>query len=233
VTSLQGKRTVVAALVTACSVVVTAGAFMSYQLNKNPPLAIAAQVKQVEPAVVAGSSVPAPPTGCWDVSISNDTELAATWARDCADAPPVSTGEQPWPRGVVRLRALGAGEPPMAWAQPRAVLSQELAQHGTGALVYLPANSDGSGYYVAAWSLAGSTDDEESAVAVKRGITVGVYGAPPTSVATPSGRVYLNTDLSPRSWSSTHHEDATSGDDDGDGEALTDADTAATSESEN
>lgn len=218
-TSLQGKRTVIAALVTACAVVATAGAFMSYQLNRNPPFVIATQVKQAEPATTAGSSVPVLQTGCWDVALSNDTELNATWVPACEGAPPVALGEQPWPQGVVRLRALGPGEPPMSWAQPHAEMSRELAQHGTGALLYLPANSDGSGYYVAAWSIGASADDEEPATAVKRGLTVGVYGAPPSSVATSTGRVYLNTDLSPRKMAGTRHE-ADESDAEGDDDAT-------------
>ena len=215
-TSLQGKRTVIAALVTACTVVVMAGVFMSYKLNKNPPFAIATQVTQEEPATTAGSSVPVLTTGCWDVAITNDTDVAATWIPACAGAPAVTLGEQPWPQGVVRLPAWSKGEPPMSWAQAHVEMSRELAQHGSGALLYLPVNSDGSGYFVAAWALEATVGDEDSdpAPAVKRGLSVGVYGAPPTSVVTPAGRVYFNTDLSPKVSPGSHHESTSADDED-------------------
>jgi hypothetical protein len=118
----------------------------------------------------------------------------------------------------------------MSWAQAHVEMSRELAQHGSGALLYLPVNSDGSGYYVAAWALGTTAGDEDSdpAPASKRGLTVGVYGAPPTSVVTPAGRVYFNTDLSPKVWPGSHHESAATDDED-DSAAENDDDTDSAS----
>jgi hypothetical protein len=202
VTSLQGKRTVIAALVTACVVVVAAGAVMSHVLSKNPPLAIAEQVRQGEPAVIAGSSVPVVPTGCWEVVPNSDTELSATWIPACTQVPPAKYGNQDWPQATLRLPALAAGQPPMDHAQPHLVLSEVTAQHGTGGLLYLPVSADGTGYYVAGWQTADESDEADAPAAGKRGIQIGLYGAPPTSVSTPGGWVYLSAEFSPRTWSS-------------------------------
>ncbi len=200
-TSLQGKRTVIAALVTASVVVVVAGAVMGHVLSKNPPGAMARQVKQEEPASLAGSSVPALPTGCWEVAASSDTELNATWITACPQVPPATYGNQPWPTGVLRLPALAAGTPPMDHAQPHIALSDTTAQHGLGGLLYLPVSADGTGYYVAAWQVVAASDDEETPPTVNRGVQVGIYGAPPTSIAIPGGWVYLNADFSPKARS--------------------------------
>lgn len=219
-TSRQGKRTVIAALVTASVVVVVAGAVMSHVLSKNPPVAIAKQVSQGEPATTAGSSVPVIPTGCWEVVPNSDTELSATWIPACAQVAPAKYGNQGWPQAMLRLPALAAGQPPMDHAQPHLVLSEVTAQHGTGGLLYLPVSADGTGYYVAGWQTSDESDESDAPPAGKRGIQIGLYGAPPTSVSTPGGWVYLSAEFSPRTWSSASKaeepesaEDAQSADD--------------------
>lgn len=196
-TSLQGKRSVIACLVTACVVVVLAGgATLSYMLKQQPVMT--PKVKQEEPANSAGSSVPEKAPGCWDVAVNNGAELVATWVPECPAAAPATLGDLPWPQGVIRLPVFSNKEPAMAQAQPRMVMSDELAQHGAGAMLYLPANTDGSGYYVAAWAVEEESDDEAAAATVKGGVQVGLYGAPPTSVATPGGRVYLSREFTPQ-----------------------------------
>lgn len=195
-TSLQGKRAVIAGLVTASLVVLAGGAALSSMLKQQP--AKTAKVTKEEPANPAGSSIPTPAPGCWDVALNNGVELVATWVSECSAAAPAILGDQAWPQGPIRLPALSSKEPPMKQAQLRAVLSEDLAQHGAGAMLYLPANSDGSGYYVAAWEVVESQADEDATQVQKRGLQVGLYGAPPTSVATPGGRVYLSTEFSPR-----------------------------------
>ncbi|WP_157657700.1 hypothetical protein [Burkholderia ubonensis] len=196
-TSLQGKRAVIAGLVTVSLVVLAGGVALSSMLKQQP--AKTAKVTKEEPANPAGSSIPAPAPGCWDVALNNGVELVATWVSECSAAAPAILGDQAWPQGTIRLPALSSKEPPMAQAQLRAVLSEDLAQHGAGAMLYLPANSDGSGYYVAAWAKEEAPAEEAAtAPGVQRGLQVGLYGAPPTSVATPGGRVYLSTEFSPR-----------------------------------
>jgi hypothetical protein len=205
---------------------------MSHELSKNPPLAIAKQVRQGEPAITAGSSVPVVlPTGCWDVTANSDNELSATWVAACTQVPPAKYGNQDWPQAVLRLPALAAGQPPMDHAQPHVVLSEVTAQHGAGGLLYLPVSADGTGYYVAGWQTTDDSDDEDAPAAGKRGIQIGLYGAPPPSVATPGGRVYLSAEFSPRAWSTASKaeepaavEDAHS---EGDTDEPTDGDTPA------
>ncbi|KVP16809.1 hypothetical protein WJ84_00620 [Burkholderia ubonensis] len=183
-------------MLTACVVVLAGGAMMSYLLNKQPVKS--PKVTTEEPAKFAGSSIPVKSPGCWDVTLDNGVELVATWNPDCPGAAPATLGDQPWLQGTIRLPALSNKEPAMAQAQPRMQLSEELAQHGVGALLFLPANTDGSGYYVAAWAVDEESEDEAAARNVKRGLQVGLYGAPPTSVATPGGRVYLSREFAPQ-----------------------------------
>ena len=184
-----------AGLVTASLVVLAGGAALSSMLKQQP--AKTAKATKEEPAIPAGSSIPAPAPGCWAVTLNNGVELVATWVPECPAAAPAPFGDQALPQGTIRLPAFNSKEPPMAQAQPRAVQSEDLAQHGAGAMLYLPANTDGSGYYVAAWAVEEAPTEEDAAPVVKSGLQVGLYGAPPTSVATPGGRVYLSPEFSP------------------------------------
>jgi len=193
VTSLQGKRAITAGVVAVCAVVITGCATLSYLLGDSPVRA--PKVKQEEPASPAGFSLPGKAhPGCWELTVT-DSELAARWVAGC-DAPG-TLGDLPWPSGVVRLPTDGDAAPPMALAQAQATLSAELAQSGLGALLYLPANAAGGGYYVAAWSSDDEAEDSEDAP-VPRGLRIGRYGAPPSSIVTPAGRVYLSPELSPK-----------------------------------
>jgi hypothetical protein len=202
---------------------------MSSELSKNPPIAITKQVRQVEPALVAGSSVPVIPTGCWEVAANSDTELSATWIPACTQLTPAIYGNQAWPQGVLRLPALAAGQPPMDHAQPHVVLSEVTAQHGTGGLLYLPVSADGTGYYVAGWRQTEEPDDEAPPVTVTRGIQIGIYGAPPTSLSTPGGWVYLSAEFSPRTRSSESKAEETAPEEDAHGAEAADESTGGDS----
>ena len=200
-TALQGKRAALALAVAACAVAVAGAATLSDVLSQRP--VIAPEVTQEEPAVPAGFSSPEIKTaGCWEVKLA-EAELSANWVPACPDNPPAVLGVHAWRAGVVRLPGVPGAEPAMARAQVQSSLSEELAQHGEGALLFLPTTAAGAGYYVAAWSVSDASDEsaeDGSRPAPKqlRGYQVGRYGAPPVSMPTPGGRVYLQPDFAPR-----------------------------------
>jgi hypothetical protein len=203
VTSLQGKRAVIASLVAACAVAVAGAATLSEVLSQQP--VIAPEATQGAPAKPAGFPLPElKKAGCWEVTLA-DTELSARWVAECGDLPPVKLGVQPWRAGVLRLPGVGA-EPLLAHVQAQATISGELAQRGEGALLFLPITAAGAGYYVAAWSVTEGGDAQEAepdadvepaAAPATQGYQVGRYGTAPVSVLTPAGRVYLQPDFAP------------------------------------
>jgi hypothetical protein len=190
-----------------CAVAVVGAATLSEMFSQ--PQVIAPEAKQEEPAKPAGFSVPeSKPAGCWEITLANDA-LSARWRSMCeASAADVKLGAHSWREGVIRLPGTAGEEPRMARAHAESEFSEELALQGEGALLFLPSAASGAGYYVAAW--AASDDGEESdaniaadsdepqPVRVSRGYQVGRYGAPPASVNTPAGRVYLRAEFSPR-----------------------------------
>jgi hypothetical protein len=169
-----------------------------------PPV-IAPEAKQEEPAKPAGFSVSeSKPAGCWEVRLAAGA-LSARWLAVCeASTADVKLGARSWHEGVIRLPGAAGEEPQMTRAQAESEFSEELALQGEGALLFLPSAASGAGYYVAAWA-APATDeaddadvDDEPPRPVHRGYQVGRYGAPPASVQTPGGRVYLRAEFSPR-----------------------------------
>lgn len=195
-TSLQGKRAVIAGLVTACAVAVAGVASLSNALGKQP--VIVAKGIPEGPTNSVGSSLPANTvSGCWEVALAGNA-LSAHWLTACDRAGPAPLGDQPWPDGTLRLPATAGVELVMAQVDVHAILSEELAERGTGALLFLPASASGAGYYVAAWTKPSDADNADGAELVGRGIKVGLYGGAPYSVVTPAGRVYLTPEFSPR-----------------------------------
>ena len=203
-TSLQGKRTVIVGLAAVCAVAVVGATTLSQMLSQSP--VIAPEVTQEEPAKPAGFSVPdATPAGCWEVRLS-DAALSARWVEHCDPAGAGTPGTHAWREGVIRLPGAAGAVPKMDHAQAQAEFSEDLALAGAGALLFLPISAAGAGYYVAAWAqplgAAEAADDAEAAdgapAPVTRGYQVGRYGAPPASVLTPAGRIYLRAEYSPR-----------------------------------
>jgi hypothetical protein len=172
---------------------------LSDVLSQQP--VIAPEVTQEEPASTAGFSLSEPKkAGCWEVALASEG-LSARWLATC-DAPAVVLGPHHWREGIVRLPGAEGVEPLLSRAQAAAVLSDELAQRGEGALLFLPTTEAGAGYYVAAWSVTGErdathADNDEPASTPARGYVLGRYGAAPVSVLTPAGRVYLHPDFAP------------------------------------
>lgn len=210
--TFKGKRAVIACVVAACVLTLGGAAtlghmLISYPTQPNPPLE-----SKEEPAV-SGSSLPVI-LGCWEV-LAQGTGLSATWLPECPELPEVKQAEIAWSEGILRLPALEPGTPPMKRAQTQATLSEELALEGEGALLFLPAKADGSGYFVAGWATettptpgepASEEDELETETVRKQGLIIGRYGAPPPSIATPAGRVYLSRDWTPlglqKNWES-------------------------------
>lgn len=130
-------------------------------------------------------------TGCWVVS-SDSERLAAQWALPCQEPIASMPGMPHNLAGLTHrivLPAFEVGTPDLSHQKVSADLSPDTATVGSGGLLYLPAAPDGSGYYVAAWA----HKDE--------GLVVGLYGAYPSSVATPHGRVYIDSEFKPKSVS--------------------------------
>ena len=198
--TFKGKRAVIAGVVTACVLTLGGAATLAHRLLSYPTQSAPHPEIKEEPDI-AGSSILVV-LGCWEVT-TQGAAVMARWSSQCTDVTAAPHGEVPWPEGVIRLPALGPGEPPMGRAQTHAVLSEELALEGEGALLFLPAKADGSGYYVAAWATEtipnhGSLDETlEPETVRKHGLVIGRYGAPPPSIATPAGRVYLSRDWTP------------------------------------
>lgn len=200
-TSPQGKRVIIASAVVTCLVAALGGVALNYVAG---PPDKAAQVSKEEPTLSVGSSVAAPAPGCWTVALTNDTELSATWAPTCPGVPKVTLGPREWLTKPLQLPALSLAPPALTQAQTRAVISEEQALHGAGAMLFLPASADGSGYYVAAWVADHADDSDEP---TPKGLQLGLYSAPPTSVAVPHDRVYL-TPQSPLQFFAGEHQDA-------------------------
>lgn len=202
-TSLPGKRTALVGLLAVCAVAVVGAATLSEMLSQ-PPV-IAPEAKQEEPVKPAGFSMPeSKPAGCWEASVAANA-LSARWLSVCeASAADVKLGAHSWREGVIRFPGAAGEEPQMTRAQAESDFSEELALQGKGALLFLPSTALGAGYYVAAWAAPAADEDDDADVddeqprPVRRGYQVGRYGAPPASVQTPVGRVYLRAEFSPR-----------------------------------
>lgn len=139
----------------------------------------------VEPAKPAEARL-----GCWQLESTAPGAVSALWLDQCPDAtnPTLSAGEYPLPTAPVYLSAWAHGTPKMQWAQQAVELREELSgmEDTQAGLLYLPATADGRGYFVAAWSQVTAEGEERT------GIKVGYYGAPPTSVDTSAGRVFMS-----------------------------------------
>lgn len=192
----KGHRVAHFGVATACLVVLAINA--AFVIPRQNSVANTVKVTKATPVESTGVALSPAGTGCWEVTLNRSSELTSIWVPECPATQPALLGERPMQPEVLRLPALSSGEPPMAQAQPRAVMSADLAQRGAGALVYLPASPNGAGYYVAAWAIEEPASNPELPTMVKSGLQVGIYGAPPSSVMTPAGRVYLNSELSPR-----------------------------------
>lgn len=210
--TFKGKRAVIACVVAACVLTLGGAATLGHLLRSYPAQPNPRSESKEEPAVT-GSSLPVI-LGCWEV-LAQGTGLSATWVPECPELPEVKQAELAWPEGIIRLPALEPGSPPMERAQTQSTLSEELALEGEGALLFLPAKADGSGYFVAGWATETTPTPRETASEEaeledepvrKQGLIIGRYGAPPPSIATPAGRVYLSRDWTPlglqKNWES-------------------------------
>lgn len=188
----------------AFSIATVGGLALGHQLNKHTigsKQGVRAPVRNPEETLLTAAS-PAI-NGCWQVAGSADhRELAAVWHSRCPGEPLTELDERPWLTESVYLPAQVPGDPSMAQARTHAVMESDLALTGTGALLYLPV-ADHSGYYVAGWEVATSKIEKDAdgdrvrATTTRRGVVIGRYGAPPPSVPTPTGRVFLSKDFSP------------------------------------
>lgn len=108
-------------------------------------------------------------------------------------------------------------------AQTEVDLSETVAQFGKGALLYLPTGADGSGYFVAGWQ---ADPSEGPQTGIPKGIEIGRYGAPPLSIQTPAGYVYLTQDFAPKFRREPRISADTSGSADASDDANSDQDSA-------
>lgn len=193
------KRAVIAFAVAALFSLAAAAAVLNHVLSQQ--VIQRHDAHKEKPAELAGSSIPPVVTkGCWEVRASNDYQLSATWLSACAGVTDPPTGEIEWPHDVIRLPAFTDKEPLMTRALTHATLTDELALEGAGAMLYLPANESGGGYYVAGWVVESDADEEseDAGTTIQRGLVIGRYGSPPPSVAVPSGRVYMAKEFTPQ-----------------------------------
>ncbi|MBU9199820.1 hypothetical protein KTD31_00205 [Burkholderia multivorans] len=167
---------------------------------------------------------------------ATDTTLKAMWEPVCSAPPVIGSVVQGWPTNTLRLPASTTdGTPDMRTAQTEVALSSDVAQFGEGALLYLPTGADGSGYYVAGWRADSSA--ESSQPGIRKGIEIGRYGAPPLSIETPSGYVYLTPEFAPKRHQAMqrHSDDEdpanTSDEPDSDRDMVDDSDASAASSS--
>lgn len=203
--SRTAKRAVIACAVAALFSLATATAVLNHVLSQQ--VVQRHDKPKTEPAEPAGSSIPPVVTkGCWELRASNDYQLSATWLSACASVAEPPSSELEWPQGVIRLPAFTEKEPLMTKAVTQATLTDELALEGAGAMLYLPANENGGGYYVAGWVVEADADpdSEETGTTIQRGLVIGRYGSPPPSVAVPSGRVYLSKEFTPAQLRERH-----------------------------
>ncbi len=206
-TSLKSKRAILPAIGVALVVAIVAEVKLARTAAASRPIN-AEPVPVEQPAEVVESR--SLTVGCWEVSGTDGSELRAVWVANCPDATAPELGAGTWPVSTFRLPAREPGEPSVRQAVTQARMSPDLAVTGQGAMLYLPI-SDQSGYYVAGWSLktAHSERAEDGTVdkvtVSRRGTVLGLYGAPPTSVATPHGRVYLSEEFSPHRFAREGH----------------------------
>jgi len=200
---MPGKRLVILGLSLVATASVIAGVMLGLRLQQ--------ELRQAHPDFVGEPfkpvstlQAPATPPGCWEVAILEETTLFATWLASCPTEKAAQLGELPWLEKPIHLPGLEAGLPALATAQTEATLSPELAEEGEGALLFLPANSKGDGYYVAAWQVEDPSEDESEDVEITNGIVVRRFGAPPPSVPTPAGRVYLARKWTPQGVRESH-----------------------------
>ncbi len=131
--------------------------------------------------------------GCWQVQLqdADQVELSAQWLPVCPPAakPTTESSEGVLPTEPFYLSGWAPGTPLMAQARSAVVLSEAFAgvEDVAAGMLYLPATEDGRGYYVAAWVQVGDAGEQLS------GLKVGRYGAPPPSINTKGGRVYLDS----------------------------------------
>ncbi|MDN8079061.1 hypothetical protein [Burkholderia multivorans] len=234
--SLHGKRAIIVGAVVALGAVLAAGTAINLLLTP-PHFEVSPQGTKEAPAQSAGASAsaPLPAPGCWAVS-ATDTTLKAMWEPVCSAPPVIGSVVQGWPTNTLRLPASTTdGTPDMRTAQTEVALSSDVAQFGEGALLYLPTGADGSGYYVAGWRADSSA--ESSQPGIRKGIEIGRYGAPPLSIETPSGYVYLTPEFAPKRHQAMqrHSDDEdpanTSDEPDSDRDMVDDSDASAASSS--
>lgn len=129
--------------------------------------------------------------GCWRLEshAQGPATLKALWYEECPDPrrPTLSAGEYPFPSSPFYLSAWGEGTPRLQAARTVVELSDDLSdtEDTKAGMLFLPATTQGNGYFVAAWAQLGADGR------IERGMRVGHYGAAPTSVETSAGRVFL------------------------------------------